>query len=545
MKTNTVIKGVGIISAIILLSCKDKITTPNPEDFDSAVIDRGKIQQEDEFPETPIGDPDIRDEGSQYCSYQKMKASAGHTEFLSSYPYSGMHPSQMYFLSSFDDGGYKIFPARLRPATLSWDLINSTGGIVCTMNQPTTSEYRQCQQQILASSLSGVTPARLEYKYIQIYNENQINLAIDASFSGFFSKFKSMFDFTKTSRKTFVWVEFTQVYYTVEVDIRAEKPSDWFLEPDASKLNQEGSLVYIHSMKYGRRLFLAIASSFQYEMVKEVVEASYNGFAASGDINLTFQQQQVFRDAEINAFVFGGGAEPAISLITDITNLKDYLKAGANYSKDSPGELIGFTLRYLSDNSVARHVSAAEYIKRDCTSSHRELTPAVTSWGSPANRQWGHDDWDTGPVMKGSVRLSHSNNRISASILFEFIEGIDYKRNCGTPNRNTICPGHTYAIASATIPLYQIPDNEQFVSFLDGGNADIVEYIDTQSNNHLDNLSAIGDSFVTGVVAQGNTDGDDLPSGCWGRHEDDPRGGCGRSWVEIKFGKLKIKVRPK
>jgi hypothetical protein len=67
--------------------------------------------------------------------------------------------------------------------------------------------------------------------------------------------------------------------------------------------------------------------------------------------------------------VIGGNATGGASLvdvINDRNALTNFIKEGANYSKNNPGLPISYVLRRVSDNSVFRGIEFNEFIIRDC-----------------------------------------------------------------------------------------------------------------------------------------------------------------------------------
>jgi len=90
---------------------------------------------------------------------------------------------------------------------------------------------------------------------------------------------------------------------------------------------------------------------------------------ASFSLDLIINRSEILRNTQIRAVVIGGNATGGASLvdvINDRNALTNFIKEGANYSKNNPGLPISYVLRRVSDNSVFRGIEFNEFIIRDC-----------------------------------------------------------------------------------------------------------------------------------------------------------------------------------
>ena len=68
----------------------------------------------------------------------------------------------------------------------------------------------------------------------------------------------------------------------------------------------------------------------------------------------------------MKATIIGGSGDEASGAISGIDGIRKFITTGGNYSKDSPGAVLSYTLRSISDNSVMKSLLASEYSIRNC-----------------------------------------------------------------------------------------------------------------------------------------------------------------------------------
>jgi hypothetical protein len=95
------------------------------------------------------------------------------------------------------------------------------------------------------------------------------------------------------------------------------------------------------------------------------LEFAYTGGVdIKGDVSVTYKD--IISRSKITAFILGGDAGTAVQSIDSYDALKEFIKAGGNYSRQSPGAPIAYKLNYLKDNSPARMSFTTEYEIKDC-----------------------------------------------------------------------------------------------------------------------------------------------------------------------------------
>lgn len=340
------------------LSDLPKLDIPDPQD--KTEIDCGDVCPNDE------------QDGEFFCSYTRYTETAQFDEFVSFQPNSAtLWPGAVVQGDDASNGLLTPVGVDLAPVTFSLSLENIAASPVGNMPDPSLSAFRDARNAILAQGVTGATPAALDFEIIQVNSESQLSVALGANVAwpgG--PDIAASFSFDSSSQKTKVLVNFTQAYYTVDVDT-PNKPSDFFadgttvadLEPWVSPENPP---LYVQSITYGRRVIFSVQTDRSASELKAALEASYQGVVAGGGVSISAEHKKVLEESEIRAFVLGGSGEDATGAIHGFDGLIQYIEKGGSYSNESPGAPVAYKLAYL-DNAVTKLAFTTDYAERTCT----------------------------------------------------------------------------------------------------------------------------------------------------------------------------------
>lgn len=323
--------------------------------------------------------PQPEQDGESYCSYKRFTETGQFDEFVAFQPNSAtLWPGTVVRGDDAQNGLLTPIGVELAPVKFSLSLENIQASPVGEMDTPSLSSFRKSLNEILADGVTGSTPAVLDFSVVEVNSSSQLSLALGAEVSwpgG--PDIAASFDFDSTEHKTKILVNFTQAYYTVDVDTHAQ-PSDFFapgttvddLEP---WMNQDSPPVYVQSITYGRRVIFSVQTNRSASEVKAALEASY---AAAGAVNaglsVSEEQKRLLDESEIRAFVLGGSGDDATGIIGGFEALVAYIKNGGSYSKDSPGAPIAYKLAYL-DNAVTKLAFTTDYSERSCVKNEADV----------------------------------------------------------------------------------------------------------------------------------------------------------------------------
>jgi len=257
------------------------------------------------------------------------------------------------------------------PATFSVSLENLAGSKKATIDQPSLSTYRDALTNVLSAEITGSTPANIYSEIEEVHSESQLNMAlgVQASWALGLASLKSSFNFSNTSVRSRYVVRYTQAYYTVDLDApqspSALLGSEVTLEDVQAKMSEEHPPAYVSSVTYGRMLVFTFESQYSATELGAALDFAYSGGVdVKGDVSVTYKD--IISNSKITAFILGGDAGTAVQSIDSYDALKNFIKTGGNYSRQSPGAPIAYKLSYLKDNSPARMSFTTDYTVKDC-----------------------------------------------------------------------------------------------------------------------------------------------------------------------------------
>jgi len=327
--------------------------------------------------ETPKVDQGARTdparEGDYQCSTQNLKETRQYDRIVAYAANSdSLYPGALVSADSILTGLFTQVVLPRSPATISVSLENLGGGKSAVVAEPSLSAYRDALAGILDAEITGSTPANLYSEIEEVHTEEQLNMAlgVQASWGLGIASVKTNFDFANEQIRSRYVVRYTQAYYTVDLDAPSS-PSQLFgpnvrLEEVASKMDAEHPPAYVASVTYGRMVVFTFESEYSSQEMGAALEFAYSGGVdVAGDVSVTYKD--IISKSKITAFILGGDAGAAVQTIDSYDALKAFIKAGGNYSKESPGAPIAYKLNYLQDNSPARMSFTTDYEVKECT----------------------------------------------------------------------------------------------------------------------------------------------------------------------------------
>ncbi len=180
---------------------------------------------------------------------------------------------------------------------------------------------------------------------------------------------------------------FKQVFYTVTMNTPLS-PASVFgenvsLNQIESIMNSSSPPAYVSSVAYGRIIMLRMESTNMDTSIDLDAVLEYaSGVSGVGTVNVDYDA--VLSNSSVNLITIGGNAEVAASAV-DLADINkgsgalNHIITGENaiYSRNNPGVAIGYTIRYLKDNSLAKMGYTTDYTVEECQSNpfnHDEVT---------------------------------------------------------------------------------------------------------------------------------------------------------------------------
>lgn len=327
--------------------------------------------------------PQTGQEGDSFCTYKRYTETVQFDEFVAFQPNSAtLWPGVVVRGADAEEGLLSPIGAELAPVTFSFSLENLANSPVGTMDKPSLSAFREARNAILAGGVTGATPASLDFDIVQVHSESQIGvyLGADVSWPGG-PEIAASFDFSSTQKRTKVLVNFTQAYYTVDVDAPAT-PKDFFdpkvtLEDLKPYISESSPPLYVQSITYGRRVIFSVETDSSAQQIQAALEAAYQGVVDVG-VEVSAEHKQVIDSSTIHAFVIGGAAGEATGIISGFDGLMQYIQSGGDFSADSPGAPIAYKVAYL-DHAVTKLAFTTEYSERECVKNQGPLRVRIVA----------------------------------------------------------------------------------------------------------------------------------------------------------------------
>ncbi|MEM7103665.1 MAG: thiol-activated cytolysin family protein [Bacteroidota bacterium] len=486
-------------------------------------------EMELEVPEL-IDEETVQIQDTIYCQQRTYTAAPGYDEFLLYNPSSDViYPGGMLYGESIVDGSYTPFLVQRLPVTLSTSLSGVSGSVSSVVEEPKLSSVREAINELLAQEITGATPAQIIFSIEQIHDENHLRLAVGANVGGLFAKVRASYNFSNSHSKAYFLVKFLQIYYTIDVDNEAfASPSDCCVDYPTSEQIGDYSPVYVSSVKYGRMAMFMVESSKSASETEIALNASFNAFIASGGVDINTEYDQTLEESSIKALIIGGSGESAVQAVSGVNGLMSYITEGGNYSSDSPGSPLSYTLRFLKDNSIYKVVLATEYTVQDCQIIRNDpyeyevvpVSPDGTSvFGFLPSLVRGDGEYGGNgfPWVNAKVELFVVGQRE----LWAKVDAIfEEQRHDWTTGR-----------ILENVKLFTIPEGLVIEGIVSDKSSE-VEYYD---QDHSAEMFVLSDSEpVKTFEINGDTGGVDLPGIDFGE---------GRSWMKICFNPVTLSVK--
>ncbi len=381
MKTNqlqnkSVLRMVWVLSLLLFFACsKDESSvTVGPDDEDISSNFSATLNGLENFSQpAEVASPELLEDddspernGQFECIVQKYKAAPGYDEMLSLDPANGViYPGAMLKGESIPTGEYIGINGGRAPITLSISLENIDGSASVEIENPDLDGVRNGINGLLAQGVNGATPADLNFTIQEVHSQEHLDIALRANYRDRNKDISGSFDFESSAYNYKYVVKFFQEYYTIDMTLPSNQdPGSLFTE--LPNLNST-SPVMVSSVVYGRMVLYTVESNYSTLDVKSAFALSFSQGSSSGEGGIDVDYEKIISESKVEALVIGGSAEDAVGVIEGPTGVYSYIINGGNYSKDSPGKPLAYTLRYIkNDFPIARVVLASEYPVRSC-----------------------------------------------------------------------------------------------------------------------------------------------------------------------------------
>lgn len=227
----------------------------------------------------------------------------------------------------------------------------------------TVSAARETINRLLnQDGLEGA--AALSFQVSEVNSAEQFDMELGIGIGVKDIKFGFGMSPSATFEKSKKFAQFTQRYYSISAD-RPTYLSGFFKEntqaDDFYKECNGYMPVYVSSVVYGRRGIFELETNSSSNDIEYELNASTNISGIDIDGKFKDDIKKSMDTMDMKLFILGGDSETAVQAISSYDNFIHHIQSGSHFSPSNRGEIIGFELRYLHDDSLAKLVINETY----------------------------------------------------------------------------------------------------------------------------------------------------------------------------------------
>lgn len=334
------------------------------------------------------------------CTSRQVEMTSSNLETIVSKGISDLvYPGAIFNLNSVADGSFQTYNVARTPMELAISLISGTSGSLRSTvgrSSPASINYGTVGEAVrdLLQRNANVNNAADTFSSIEIVRaEEQLRVAAQVDFSGWGVDVGLRFGYSKETKREFVLMKLTQVYFTVIVN--TDDPKTLLADHN---LAINGDPVYVSSVRYGRIGYLRVESSESAETISAALNFKYSG-TATVEGRVAFERMTSSKDLKIDALFLGGDAELAASTING-TNVQqridkfiEYINKGAIYGKNVAVQPISYRMKFLKDNRIAHTSMITSFAEQNCrTAQYLKVRLCGISVDNHSEGVWGYVD---------------------------------------------------------------------------------------------------------------------------------------------------------
>ena len=357
-----------------------------------------------------------REGNTNECVVKKYKMAPGFSEMILLDPTSDViYPGAMLKGESIPTGEYIGITGGRAPITLSVSLENLNGKPSTVIENPNIATVREGVKDMLQQGVTGSASAKVNFTTGEVYSKEHLSVALGASYSKGKNSISGSFNFSSTEKKYKYVIKYLQVYYTIDLTVTdTQNPGKLFTS--TPNLNST-SPVIVSSVKYGRMLLYTVETNSEFTDTQAAFNAAFNGGTAGG----SGEHQSFWNSSTVKALVIGGSSGDAAQVVSGPEGVYNYITQGGEYSADSPGAPLGYTLRYIREGfPVANVVLSSEFNIRTCYEAYHKFGIQLHGINLVKNNGGSirlHGNMQAKIYQGGSVKGSESYTRTSSNYI--------------------------------------------------------------------------------------------------------------------------------
>ncbi len=275
-------------------------------------------------------------------------------------------------------------PVEVRVNVLSGTSSSTSG----TINEPTAGKVQDKLNNILNNYYDSNArfPASFELTVERIHNKQQFQLALKAGYSGPSINVSGHIGIDFSTEKTRFAVTLKQRFFTASVtpkeniigefgwlnkDVNPDRLAPFVTDYQNVPFDKINPSSYVESVTYGKLFTMIYESDKSALEVEAALNFAYKGAGNEISAELKAKYSSVFENSKVTVKQLGGSAESGIAsslsaMANDMNGVIEFLKTGAEVSRENPGYPIAYKINYVEGNRGFKIMQNVKYTVRDC-----------------------------------------------------------------------------------------------------------------------------------------------------------------------------------
>jgi hypothetical protein len=237
-----------------------------------------------------------------------------------------------------------------------------------TVQEPSLASVTEAIRALLAPA-EAATPARMTFLCKSASSLEQGLLSIGCDIKWLTGSVRADMTARVSASESLVIARLMQAYYTVACAPPASPAAllaeSVTLAELAPYLGEGNPPAYLSSVTFGRALLFAFQSRSKSIDLQASVNAAFGG-VVKGTGESEVHHKRALESSQMQVLAIGGAAQHAAEVVGGgrLEAVRDYVRAGATFSRSSPGVPISFQARYLRDNTSAGMTLSTSWTQR-------------------------------------------------------------------------------------------------------------------------------------------------------------------------------------
>ena len=312
----------------------------------------------------------------------------------------------------------------------------------------------------------------IDFGYGKSLGSALLNVGVSAGFWN--SSLSAGLSNSSLKQRSFAVLSLSEVFYTIVADMPnahgyfppAILDNDRYLAPLVlNKMTEYGEIGYVRSVKYGRRVMIAVSANATEEELRRSLNLDADALVIKFKGGVDDQTRKVWETMDAKVVVIGGKITPALAdCVTGgptnfLHSVNRYLKDTAVFDAQTGPVPVSFEMRYAHDNEPMINYETLEFAGQIVTGRKRaeetiRLTKAVELTATDArlvheDPEIDTDDW-TKVDVRYSLALSSNSRAVDLALTMNAFE-------CESDRRYN---WETHIRTAKTIGLYKLANDD-------------------------------------------------------------------------------------